>query len=66
MKKLNSFLFYALVTPAITFGAGSVLAQQTTTQDGANQKSSELNQDGQKSSLSDQNSQGQDSGRVAL
>jgi len=30
MKKLNSFLFYLLVTPAITLGAGSVLAQQTT------------------------------------
>lgn len=27
MKKLYSFAFYALVTPAITFGTGSVLAQ---------------------------------------
>lgn len=31
MKKLNSIIFYALVTPAITLGAGSVLAQQSTT-----------------------------------
>ena len=30
MKKLNSLVFYALVTPAIALGAGSVLAQQTT------------------------------------
>ncbi|SNY44464.1 Sporulation protein YlmC, PRC-barrel domain family [Arsukibacterium tuosuense] len=27
MKKLTSIIFYALVTPAITLGAGSVLAQ---------------------------------------
>ena len=27
MKRLYSFAFYALVTPAITFGTGSVLAQ---------------------------------------
>lgn len=30
MKKLNSLVFYALVTPVIALGAGSVLAQQTT------------------------------------
>lgn len=30
MKKLSSLVFYALVTPAIALGAGSVLAQQTT------------------------------------
>lgn len=29
MKKLNSIIFYTLITPAITLGAGSVLAQQT-------------------------------------
>ena len=28
MKKLNSLVFYALVTPVIALGAGSVLAQQ--------------------------------------
>lgn len=33
MKKLHTLAFCALVTPVITFGAGSVLAQQTTTQD---------------------------------
>ncbi|WP_018167952.1 PRC-barrel domain-containing protein [Thioalkalivibrio sp. ALMg9] len=32
MNKLHSFAFYALVTPAITLGAGSVLAQQHTDQ----------------------------------
>lgn len=32
MKKLNSLVFYALVTPAIALGTGSVLAQQTTDQ----------------------------------
>ncbi len=30
MNKLHSFAFCALVTPVLTFGAGSVLAQQTT------------------------------------
>lgn len=32
MKKLHSFAFCALLTPVITLGAGSVLAQQTTEQ----------------------------------
>lgn len=32
MKKLHSFAFCALITPVITFGAGSVLAQQPTDQ----------------------------------
>lgn len=49
MKKLHSFLFYALVTPAITFGAGSLMAQQTTAQDSANQQSSQLEKDGKRS-----------------
>lgn len=37
MKKLQTFAFYALVTPVIYLGAGSVLAQQSTDQhtDGA-------------------------------
>ena len=30
MKKLQSFVFYALVTPVITLGAGSLLAEQST------------------------------------
>ena len=30
MKKLHSFAFYAFVTPVITLGAGSLLAQQST------------------------------------
>lgn len=30
MKKLHSLVFYALITPAMTLGAGSVLAQQAT------------------------------------
>ncbi|WP_373001677.1 PRC-barrel domain-containing protein [Marinobacter sp.] len=29
MKKLHSFAFYALVTPAIAFGSGAVLAEQS-------------------------------------
>lgn len=29
MKKLNSIIFYALVTPVITLGAGSVMAHNT-------------------------------------
>ncbi len=33
MNKLHSFTFYALVTPAIALGAGSVLAEQSTDQD---------------------------------
>lgn len=33
MKKLHSFAFYAMVAPALTLGAGSVLAQQSTGQD---------------------------------
>ncbi len=36
MKKLNSIIFYALVTPAITLGATSVLAQQSTTKNDQN------------------------------
>jgi sporulation protein YlmC with PRC-barrel domain len=32
MKKLHSLVFYALVTPAMTLGASSVLAQQSTGQ----------------------------------
>lgn len=31
MKKLHSYVFYALVTPAITLGASSVMAEQSTT-----------------------------------
>ncbi|MCH8536915.1 MAG: PRC-barrel domain-containing protein [Alkalimonas sp.] len=30
MKKLHSYVFYALVTPAITLGASSVMAEQST------------------------------------
>lgn len=33
MKKLHSLAFYALITPAITLGAGSVLAQQDSSGD---------------------------------
>ena len=65
MKKLHSFLFYALVTPAIALSAGSLMAQTSSAQDTTRQQqSSELDKDGQKSSLSDQNSQGQDSGQT--
>lgn len=30
MKKLNSFLLYAMITPALALGAGSAFAQQST------------------------------------
>lgn len=33
MNKLHAFAFYALVTPVITLGAGTVLAEQSTDQD---------------------------------
>jgi len=57
MKKLHSFVFYALVTPAIALGAGSVLAQQSTTgQDMTRQQqNAEPNKDGMPSAA--QNSQ---------
>ncbi len=46
MKKLHSFALYALVTPAITLGAGSVLAQQSTAQDiDREQRSTQRHQD---------------------
>lgn len=38
MKKLNSLVFYALVTPVIALGAGSVLAQQTTDKNAQNEQ----------------------------
>ncbi|QEW07514.1 PRC-barrel domain-containing protein [Nitrincola iocasae] len=68
MKKLHSLVFCALVTPAITLGAGSVLAQQPTEQDSANQQhKSDVYKDDKQSAanttLSNQNSEGQDSGQ---
>lgn len=51
MKKLHSLAFCALVTPVITFGAGSVLAQETTNQDmDRNQHSNQRDHDTMKSS----------------
>lgn len=45
MKKLHSFTLYALITPAITLGAGSVLAEQAKGYDSdSQQKSSQRNQ----------------------
>ncbi|MCC5825953.1 PRC-barrel domain-containing protein [Alkalimonas sp.] len=45
MKKLHSLVFYALVTPALTLGAASVLAQSSAEQDSrALQQSTQLNQ----------------------
>ncbi|MFN2359639.1 MAG: PRC-barrel domain-containing protein [Marinobacter sp.] len=50
MKKLHSFAFYALVTPAIVLGSGAAFAEQSADkagQDGAmEQKSSQDNQTG--------------------
>lgn len=40
MKKLHSFTLYALITPAITLGAGSVLAEQATGYDSDRQQKS--------------------------
>ncbi len=62
MKRLQSFALYALITPAITLGAGSVLAEKSTDQD-ANQygphpavESAQRDQDA-KQSTSDQGKQ---------
>lgn len=35
MKKLHTFAFYALVTPAMTLSSGALLAEQSSGQDGA-------------------------------
>jgi sporulation protein YlmC with PRC-barrel domain len=43
MKKLHSFLFYALVAPAITLSAGSLMAQQSTVTGNTAQQNSVLN-----------------------
>lgn len=64
MKKLHSFVFYALVTPAIALGAGSVLAQQTTAQDGARQQGTEMDKDGNQSTPNAAGQSGQDSQRA--
>jgi hypothetical protein len=44
MKRLHSFAFYALVTPAMTLGAASVLAEQYTGQDIERERQSTLDQ----------------------
>ncbi len=44
MKKLHSFTFYALITPVITLGAGSVLAQPSSLDNDSQQKSTQRNQ----------------------
>lgn len=50
MKKLHSFAFYALVTPAIALSSGAVLAQQSTGQNAdREQQSTEGNQGAMKS-----------------
>ncbi len=60
MKKLRSFALYALVTPAITLAAGSVLAEQYPGQDiDGEQQSTQRGQDDKQSTpLSRQNDQG--------
>lgn len=50
MKKLHSFAFYALVTPALALSSGALLAQQSTGQNAdREQQSTEGNQDAMKS-----------------
>lgn len=46
MKKLHSFVFYALVTPAIALGANSVLAQQSNDRDVDRQQQSPQREQG--------------------
>lgn len=45
MKKLHAFAFYALVTPVLTFGAGSLLAQSADQDMDHEQQSTQLEQD---------------------
>lgn len=58
MKKLHSFAFYALVTPAITLGSGTLLAAQSSSDSGAMQGQS-VSQDADREMQSSQT--GQDS-----
>lgn len=51
MKKLKSLVFYALVAPAITLGAGTVLAQQSTDRNTDRQQSTQPGQTGNQSNL---------------
>lgn len=50
MKKLHAFAFYALVTPLLTFGAGSLLAQSTDQDMDREQQSTQMDQDATQSS----------------
>lgn len=57
MKKLQSFAFYALVTPVITFGSGALLAQQPAGQDAdAKKQSTPYEQDTKRSTLGNEQS----------
>ncbi|WP_019595166.1 PRC-barrel domain-containing protein [Thioalkalivibrio sp. ALM2T] len=56
MNKLHSFAFYALVTPAITLGAGSVLAQQYDERDVDRDAQSTQSEQGQRAGQSDSKS----------
>ncbi len=57
MNKLHSFAFYALVTPAITLGAGSVLAEKSADQDAEREQQSTQRDQGTGQSASDQGKQ---------
>lgn len=54
MKKLHAFALYALVTPVLTFGAGSLLAQSTDQDMDREQQSTQVDQGATQSSQSDQ------------
>ncbi len=54
MKKLHAFAFYALVTPVLTFGAGSLLAQSTDQDMDREQQSTQVDQGAAQSTQSDQ------------
>lgn len=58
MKKLHSLAFYALVTPAITLGAGSALAEQSADQDvERQQQNTQRDQDTMPSNQNEQSTQ---------
>lgn len=57
MKKLHAYAIYALVTPVLAFGAGSVLALSPDQNMDREQQSTQMDQDATQSSQGDQNAQ---------
>lgn len=66
MKKLHAYTFYALITPVITLGAGSALAQQPAAQSSDKLQITQRNQDTQPTPLVTQNAQSTERGPSAI